>query len=158
MARVFELRETIHSWDAPDWSILDDRRGELPDFPLECLGTPLREWVERAAAGASVTVAHVAVPTLGIASSLIGMACRVKASSSWLQPITCWVAIVGASGTGKTPGIDAVKRALAQMERDSQSKIGDLQRRHESEIENARAARAHWKKQVEEAIEAGMPP
>src|SRR5262249_40110447 len=131
--------------------------GEDPRIWLELQG--LVSGVKRySPAGASVTVAHVAIPTLGIASSLIGMACRVKASSSWLQPITCWVAIVGASGTGKTPGIDAVKRALAQMERDSQSKIGDLQRRHESEVENARAARAHWKKQVDEAIKAGKPP
>ena len=118
----------------------------------------MREWVERAAAGAGVTAAHVAVPALGIASSLVGMARRVRASSSWLEPMTCWVGIVGASGTGKTPGIDAVKRALAQIERDSQSKIADLQRKHESKVENARAARAHWKKQVEEAIEAGVPP
>jgi hypothetical protein len=29
--------QSLHSWDAPDWSILDDRRGELPDFPLDCL-------------------------------------------------------------------------------------------------------------------------
>jgi hypothetical protein len=166
MARLFELKTSannqnfgpLHSWDAPDWSILDDRRGELPDFPLECLGRPLLEWVERAAAGAGVTAAHVAVPALGIASSLIGMARRVKATSAWLEPMTCWVGMVGASGTGKTPGIDAVKRALAQLERDSQSKIADLQRRHESEVENAKAARAQWKKQVEDAIEAGVPP
>ena len=105
-----------------------------------------------------MTAAHVAVPALGIASSLIGMARRVKASSSWLEPMTCWVGIVGASGTGKTPGIDAVKRALSQIERDNQSKIAKLQREHESKVENARAARAHWKKQVEEAIEAGKPP
>ena len=161
MAKVFKFEsadnrafEPLHTWESPDWSILDDRRGDLPDFPLDCLGRPLREWVERAAAGAGVTAAHVAVPTLGIASSLVGMACRVKASSSWLEPMTCWVGIVGSSGTGKTPGIDAVKRALAQIERDNQSKIADLQRRHESEVENARAARAHWKKQVEEATEA----
>jgi len=150
--------EPLHSWESPDWSILDDRRGELPDFPLDCLGRQLREWVERAAAGAGVTPGHVAVPTLGIASSLVGMACRVKASSSWLEPMTCWIGIVGASGTGKTPGIDAVKRALAQIERDHQNSIAKLQREHESKVENARAARAHWKKQVEDAVEAGMPP
>jgi hypothetical protein len=148
----------LHSWEAPDWSILDDRRGELPDFPLDGLGEPLRGWVERAAAGAGVTTAHVAVPALGIASSLVGMARRVRASSSWLEPMTCWVGIVGASGTGKTPGIDAVKRALAQIERDSQIKIADLQRKHESKVENARAARAHWKKRVEEAVEAEVAP
>ena len=88
-------------------------------------------WVKRAAAGAGVTAAHVAVPALGIASSLIGMARRAQASSSWLEPMTCWVGIVGASGTGKTPGIDAVKRALAQIERDNQSKVSKLQREHE---------------------------
>src|SRR6516225_6034144 len=62
--------EPLHDWDAPDWSILDDRRGELPDFPLACLPAPVRAWVKRAADGAGVTVAHVAVPALGIASSL----------------------------------------------------------------------------------------
>src|SRR5262249_2651590 len=41
----------LHTWESPDWSILDDRRGELPDFPLDCLGEPLKQWVERAAAG-----------------------------------------------------------------------------------------------------------
>jgi Protein of unknown function (DUF3987) len=150
--------EALHTWESPDWSILDDRRGELPDFPLDCVGEPLQQWVERASAGAGVTAAHVAVPTLGIASSLVGMARRIRASSSWLEPMTCWVGIVGASGTGKTPGIDAVKRALAQMERDSQSKIADLQRKHETRVENAKAARAAWKDSVAEAVEAGVPP
>src|SRR5262249_16398543 len=59
-------KQPLHDWDAPDWSILDERRGELPDFPLECLSTPVRAWVERAARGAGVTLAHVAVPALGI--------------------------------------------------------------------------------------------
>jgi hypothetical protein len=148
----------LHNWESPDWSILDDRRGELPDFPLDCLGEPLQQWVERAAVGAGVTAAHVAVPALGIASSLVGMARRVRASSSWLEPMTCWVGIVGASGTGKTPGIDAVKRALAQIERDSLSKIADLKRKHETRVENAKAARAAWKDRVTEAVEAGVAP
>jgi uncharacterized protein DUF3987 len=148
----------LHTWESPDWSILDDRRGALPEFPLDCLGEPLQQWVERAAVGAGVTAAHVAVPTLGIASSLVGMARRVRASSSWLEPMTCWVGIVGASGTGKTPGIDAVKRALAQIERDSLSKIADLQRKHETRAENAKALRAAWKDRVAEAVEAGVAP
>jgi Protein of unknown function (DUF3987) len=149
-------KQPLHDWDSPDWSILDDRRGELPEFPLDCLSSPVRAWVERAAQGAGVTVAHVAVPALGIASSLVGMSRRVKATNSWLEPVTCWTAVVGASGTGKTPGIDAVKRALAQIERESLSKIADLQRKHETRVENAKAARAAWKDRVTEAVEAGV--
>jgi hypothetical protein len=152
--------EALHTWEFPDWSILDDRRGELPHFPLDCLSAPVREWVERAARGAGVTPAHVAVPTLGIASSLIGMARRVKATSSWISPMTCWTAVVGASGTGKTPGIDTIKRALAQVERNNRNKVSELQRKHEAKAEAAKAARKQWQKQVEEAVAAGQaePP
>jgi hypothetical protein len=30
-------RTSAHDWDEPDFSILDDRRGELPAFPLDVL-------------------------------------------------------------------------------------------------------------------------
>jgi len=153
-------KQPLYDWDAPDWSILDDHRGELPDFPLDCLPPLVREWVERGARGAGVTSAHVAVPVLGISSSLIGMARRVKASSSWISPVTCWTVVVGASGTGKTPGIDVSKRALDDVSRNNRSKVVELRRQHETKAEAAKAARTQWKKQVEEAIAAGQgaPP
>ena len=115
--------------------------------------SPCQRWVERAANGAGATPAHVAVPLLGIASSLIGTARRVMASRSWTQPMTNWAAIVGFSGTSKTPGIDATKRALSQIERDRRSKIDDLRCAHEGRVEAAKAARALWKKEVERAAE-----
>ena len=142
-----------HTWNDPDWSILDDRRGDLPDFPGEALSVPCQAWVERAAHGAGATPAHVAVPLLGIASSLIGTARRVMASRSWTQPMTNWTAVVGFSGTSKTPGIDASKRALSQIERDRRSKIDDLRCAHEGRVEAAKAARALWKQEVERAAE-----
>ena len=142
-----------HSWDDPDWSILEDRRGELPDFPMGALSDPCRVWVERAAHGAGATPAHVAVPLLGILSSLIGTARRVSASRSWTQPMTTWTAVVGFSGTSKTPGIDATKRALSQIERNRRSKIDELRCAHEGRVEAAKSARALWKKEVERAAE-----
>jgi hypothetical protein len=67
------------TWEEPDWTLLDDRRGDLPNFPVEALPASLRGWLLRSARGAGVTPAHVAVPLLGIASSLIGTARRVGA-------------------------------------------------------------------------------
>src|ERR1700752_471267 len=110
-------RGADHNWVDPDWSILEDRRGDLPEFPIDTLPVPCQRWVERAAHGAGVTPAHVAVPLLGIVSSVIGTSRRVMASRSWTQAMTSWTAVVGFSGTGKTPGIDATKRALSQIER-----------------------------------------
>src|SRR5262249_26999608 len=146
-----------HDWDDPDWSILDDRRGVLPDFPLDVLSEKTQALVKRTAQGAGVTPAHVAIPLLGIASSLIGTARRVQATTSWLQPTTCWTVIVGFSGTGKTPGINVTRRTLNQVERLRRDSVAEKQRAHDSKREEAEATRKNWQKQVKEAIEAGLP-
>src|SRR5262249_38658287 len=107
---------TIHDWDDPDWSLLDTQRGSLPDFPLEILSSQLQRVIERTSKGAGVTPAHVAVPLLGISSGLIGYSRRIKATASWVQPATCWTALVGYSGTGKTPGHSVTRRAAKEVE------------------------------------------
>ena len=147
----------------PDWSLLDDRRGELPEFPIDFLPAPWRQLLEKVSHGAGVTPAHVMVPLLSVASSLVGTARRVRASSSWSEPLSTWTAVVGFSGTGKTPGLDVTKRALSRIERARKDKIGELQRAHEKRVETAKAAAKKWKAEVQEAVEAGiqsptMPP
>lgn len=146
------------TWAEPDWTILDDRRGELPEFPTDTFSARWQEWLRRAARGAGATEGHVAVPLLAIASSLIGTARRVRASSSWSEPCTMWTAVVGFSGTAKTPGIDVTKRALAQIEKDRKHKIADLQRKHELQVEIAKAEHKKWKESVAQAIEGGLQP
>jgi len=145
------------TWDEPDWTLLDDRRGELPDFPVEALPTSLHGWLLRAARGAGVTPGHVAVPLLGITSSLIGTARRVRACRSWSEPLTMWVALLGFSGTGKTPGIDVTRRALSLIERGRKQKIAEMQREHETRAQKAKAEKKKWEKAVAEAVENNVP-
>jgi hypothetical protein len=144
------------TWADPDPSILDDRRGSLPEFPLDTLSDECRQWVERAAHGAGVTPAHVAVPLIGIASALIGTARRVRASPTWSQPMTCWTTVVGFSGTGKTPGIDTTRRALAFVERTRREKIAVMRRAHETRREVAKAKRDAWKEQLKDIAAEGV--
>ena len=68
------------------------------------------------------------MPLLGIASSLVGTARRIRASRSWSEPLSMWVAVVGFSGTGKTPGLDVTRRALSLIERERKQEIAELQR------------------------------
>src|SRR5262249_16962570 len=150
-------RADAHGWHDPDFSLLDDRRGELPDFPVNVLAAKWEAWIELAARGAGVTLAHVAMPLVGVASALIGTARRVQASRSWSQPMTLWGPMVGASGTGKTPGIDATKRALSWIDRLRKEKIAKLALEHQTKAEAANAERKLWKKQVEEATAANRP-
>jgi hypothetical protein len=78
----------------------------------------------------------------------------------WVSPpCTMWCGIVGFSGTGKTPGLEVTKRALAAVQREKRDDLAELRRKHNSKVEAARAARAAWKKQVEAAVEnGGIPP
>ena len=149
---------TDATWDDPDWSLLDDRRGALPDFPAGVLSDKWEEWLARAAHGAGVTHGHVAVPLLATVASLIGTARRIRPSRSWSEPFTLWTAIVGFSGSGKTPGISVTKRALSLIESTRKDKIAELQRRHDTKSQTAKAAAKAWKEKVEEAVEANQPP
>jgi hypothetical protein len=154
-------RERLHSWDDPDISLLDDRRGELPDFPLDVLEPEkLRSWALRAAAGSGTSVDHVIVPTLGIASGLIGAARRVQPIKSWTTPMTMWTALIGFSGTGKTPGLDVPRLALDAVQDEQEDAIAELQREHTRKVAVATAAREVWKSELKTAQKnrTAMPP
>jgi Protein of unknown function (DUF3987) len=149
---------TIHDWDDPDWSLLDTQRGSLPDFPLEVLSPQLQEVIRRTSKGAGVTHAHVAVPLLGISSGLIGYSRRLRATASWVQPATCWTALVGYSGTGKTPGHNVTRRAAKEVEQLRKKDEEKRKRDHETKKLAAKAAYDNWKQEVQEATDAGLPP
>src|SRR5262249_25115927 len=95
---------------------------------------------------------------LGITSGLIGYSRRVKATTSWYQPATCWTALVGYSGTGKTPGHNVTRRAAKQVEQLRKKDEEKRRRDHETKQQAAKAAYDEWKRQVKEAIEAELPP
>jgi hypothetical protein len=145
------------TWEEPDWGLLDDRRGELPEFPVEVLPASLHDWLLRAARGAGVTSGHVAVPLLGIASSLIGTARRVRASRPWSEPMSTWVALIGFSGTGKTPGLDVTRRVISLIERGRKEKIAEMQRAHETRAQKAKAERKKWEQAMADAVENNLP-
>jgi Protein of unknown function (DUF3987) len=149
-----------HTWEDPDLSVLDDRRGQLPTFPLDTLQPKLlQDWVKRTAHSTGTTVDHVAVPFIGVASSLIGSA-RLVGAKSFLQPATVWTFMIGHSGTGKTPGLDASRKPLARLEERREPDVAKLKRKHEERAARAEAAIKKWKREMEEAVRSGSrtPP
>jgi len=74
-------------WARPNLELLEDRRGDLPELPVDSLGPATQLWLGRAARAAGVTPAHVFAPAISITSTLVGAARRVRASSSFSQPL-----------------------------------------------------------------------
>jgi hypothetical protein len=157
-ARRFEPPKAgAHDWDDPNWTLLDDRRGELPEFPVDVLTPAWQEWLLRASHGAGVRPEHVAVPLLGVASSLIGTARRVRASRSWSEPMTLWACVVAASGDRKTPGLNVTVRALDLIEKNHSSDISAKRLTHETRVQKAKEAMKKWKADRESALDANPP-
>src|SRR5262245_9630934 len=147
------LPPAIHDWNDPDWSVLDDRRGDLPEFPTDVLTLPWQNWLRRASCGAGVRPEHVAVPLIGVASSLIGTARRVRPSRSWSEPMTLWACVVGASGDRKTPGLNVALRALDRIQQDISGGI-EARLAHETRRQNAKEAAKEWQVQRKAALDA----
>jgi hypothetical protein len=146
-----------HGWDDPDWTLLDDRRGELPEFPVDVFPPAWQAWLLRASHGAGVGPEHVAVPLLGVASSLIGTARRVRASRSWSEPMTLWACVVAASGDRKTPGLNVTIRALDLIEKNNSAEVNDKRLTHETKVQKAKEVQKKWKDERQAALDAKPP-
>jgi hypothetical protein len=140
------------TWEDPDESLLEDRRGALPAFPSDVFSPGLSKWLERASRGAGCLIDHVAVPLLGVTSSLMGKARCVKAASSWIEPLTMWTGVVGESGSRKTPGLDVIKRAIDQIEIENRPIYLDAHGKHALRVEKAKAEMKQWRKECEDAV------
>jgi hypothetical protein len=146
------------TWDTPDESLLEDRRGDLPAFPSDVFPPGLSDWLSRASRGAGCLIDHVAVPMLGVTSSLIGKARRVQATSSWIEPMTLWTCVVGESGSRKTPGLKAVTRALDRIEAENEPDYRDAQVKHMARAERAKAEMKRWRKECATAAIKKLEP
>jgi hypothetical protein len=103
------------TWDEPDWGLLDDQRGELPEFPVTALPASMHEWLLSAARGAGVTTGQLArhgQPNTRNGGTLCmwPRARRVwfgECGSTGMHPIDRALAAVGAGSTRPSP--DAVR-------------------------------------------------
>ena len=148
---------SAHDWGDPDWTLLDDRRGELPEFPVDVFSPAWQAWLQRAAHGAGVRPEHVAVPRLGVASSLIGTARRVRASRSWSEPMTLWACVVAASGDRKTPGLNVTVRALDLIEKSNSAEVNAKRLTHETRVQKAKEINKKWKGERQAALDDTPP-
>ena len=87
-------------------------------LPLAVFGDEWGRWIADAAEAAACPPDYVAVPLLASVSALIGHARWAQATPGWSEPPHLWMADVGDSGIGKSPGADCLLRdVLPEIER-----------------------------------------
>ncbi len=115
-------------------------------FPIEVLPDPLSKFVKVAAKAIGCDASYVAVPALVVAAGAIGNSYRVVLKGGWSEPAILWAAIVGESGTLKSP---AFKLALKPLKRAQQAAIQqhtEEANEYEQTLVRYEADKAKWKK------------
>lgn len=106
-------------------------------FPVEALPDPVRGFVDAGARAIGCDPSYLALPLLTAMGAAIGNTRRLELKRGWYVPPILWGAIVGESGTCKTPAFRLVMRPV----RDRQAKA---LRRHAQEMKEHAAELARW--------------
>ena len=93
----------------------------VPDFrpfPVNVLPEVLRDYVDHVARSIGCDTSFVVLPALTVCAGVIGNARRLRVKRSWFVPPILWSALIGESGTQKSPPLRAVFKSLKQRQQD----------------------------------------
>jgi len=76
-------------------------------FPVDALPEPAARYVQAAAGSIGCDSAFVALPLLSVLAGAVGTSTRIELKADWQEPAVVWTAIVGDSGTHKSPALKA---------------------------------------------------
>jgi hypothetical protein len=146
-------------WEEPDRSVADLNRRRPPKLPLDVFGKWWADWIYETAVCASCRPDYVAAPLLASASVLIGHARWAEAVPGWIEPPHLWVASVGDSGDGKSPGFEALQRyVLPVLEQSMRRDFPDKMREWKVASELNKVKHKQWEADARKAEKAGRDP
>jgi hypothetical protein len=122
-------------------------------FPTDELPDPIRSFVLATAAAMVCDPAYVVLPVLSACSAAIGNTHRVSIKRTWTEPAILWTAIVGESGTAKSPAIESALSGLRKRQRDALKRHAAEMKTHAQATAAHARDMAHWNKR-----ESGGPP
>jgi hypothetical protein len=117
-----------------------DAEGFRP-FPVDSLPEPIRSFTAAAAKAIGCDPSYVALPLLVALASAIGHTQRLELKRGWTVPAILWGAIVGESGTAKSPPFKLVMRPVRERQRKALHCHNEAMQEHEAEL-------ARWEKQM----------
>jgi hypothetical protein len=115
-------------------------------FPTCLLPKTLHDYVEQGSAALGCDPSYLAVPLLAVIASAIGNTRRIRLKPSWTEPAVIWTAVVGDSGTVKSPALELALRPVWKRQTALLSEYTELRKRYKAE-KTALMASAHANEQ-----------
>lgn len=115
-------------------------------FPVDALPAPLCEFVEAGAKSIGCDPAFIALPLLSAVAAAIGTSRCLHLKNGWTAPAILWSAIVGESGSAKTPAFQLVMKPLRRLQVEAMERFVEQQKEHEVDLAIYEKALADWKR------------
>src|SRR5205807_3933001 len=113
-------------------------------FPVDALPEPVRGFVAAAAKAIGCDSSYVALPLLTELAAAIGNTRRLQLKRGWTVPAILWTAIVGESGTAKTPAFKLVMRLIHERQRKALERHADAMEQYEVELARYKKRFVEW--------------
>lgn len=128
-------------------------------FPTDVLPEPVRNFIYQASTAIGCDASYVALPLLAGLASAIGNTHRILLKRGWSEPSVLWCAIVGESGSLKSPAIDAALGRIRQRQAKALSEFKKELEVYDRELEVHKADMNEWRKSGHKSGEpAPLPP
>jgi len=114
-------------------------------FPVDVLPEPIRSFVAAGAESMIVDPAFIALPLLSALAATIGGARKVSLPGGWSAPSIVWTAIIGESGTRKTPAVELATAPLSRINSEQQRQNAKALKDHEAALDRYDRDKRIWK-------------
>jgi hypothetical protein len=111
----------------------------VPPFPA-VFPPVLTAYVTEAAAAFDIPTDFVSAPLLAYGGAALGNRLTISPKEGWEERPTIWVAVVGAPGTGKSPGDEAARDPLEAMQAAARVRYWEEKKQYDRECRAAKAA------------------
>ena len=115
-------------------------------FPTELLPQPLCQFVTEVSNAIGCDPSFVALPLLSALAAVIGDSRRLFVKSGWLVPAIIWAAVIGESGTAKSPAFRAVVKYLKELQAKIRIEYSTQQKQYEHDLDVFESQLKHWKR------------
>jgi hypothetical protein len=127
-AEIEALAQAVEPWQPIEAENLD-----YQPFPLDALPEPIRGFVDAGARAIGCDRSYLALPLLTAIAAAIGNTRRLELKRGWSVPPIIWGAIVGESGSAKTPAFKLVMRPVRERQSLAMKRYADDMRKYRSD-------------------------
>jgi hypothetical protein len=115
-------------------------------FPTDALPEPARSFVRSCARAIGCDESFIALPLLAALASAIGNTRLVQLKRGWTEPAIVWAAVVGDSGTLKSPALEIALRAIRKRQHTAIKRHTEAMAQYQDDLMRWEKDLAVWKR------------